>query len=136
MQTPAEVVVFTCNWSPYSGLESAGRAQQDYGARVFSVRVACAGRISPGMVLKALERGAHGVLMLTCPEGACQHDFGRERALEAFETAKALLHQLGYPGSCLHLAAIDVGDGEGFTQQVKQFVRGLNGDGRTHASIE
>jgi coenzyme F420-reducing hydrogenase delta subunit len=127
MKRRPEVVVFTCNWGPYSGLETAGLQQLDYGHQVFAVRVACTGRISPGNILKALERGADGVLMVTCPEGECQHAFGRDRAQEAFETAKALLHQLGYPESSLQLASTAVGDGAGFADQVKQFVAGLNG---------
>ena len=122
-----EVVVFTCNWGPYSGLETAGLEQLNYGHQVFAVRVACTGRISPGIILKALERGADGVLMVTCTEGECQHGFGRERAQEAFETAKTLLHHLGYPESSLELVATAVGDGAGFTEQVKRFVAGLNG---------
>ncbi len=63
------VVVFTCNWSAYSGLESAGSEPRCYSPVIRPIKVICLGRLSPGLILKTFEKGADGVLLLGCPPG-------------------------------------------------------------------
>jgi coenzyme F420-reducing hydrogenase delta subunit len=67
-----KVVVFTCNWSAYSGLETAGLEHRSYSPSVYPVKVMCLGRLGPGIILKTLEQGASGVLMIGCLVCRCQ----------------------------------------------------------------
>ena len=53
--TQPKAVVFTCNWSAYSGMEAAGVERLDYPAQVRPIKVMCLGQLSPGIILKALE---------------------------------------------------------------------------------
>jgi coenzyme F420-reducing hydrogenase delta subunit len=52
---PKKVILFTCNWNAYSGLETAGAQRLSYPADVFPIKVACLGQIDPGIILKAFE---------------------------------------------------------------------------------
>ena len=58
------IIVFTCNWDAYAGMENAGNQGLTYTPAVIPIRVPCLGRLHPGMILKAFERGAGGVLLL------------------------------------------------------------------------
>ena len=59
------------------------------------VRVMCAGRVDPAMVLCAFERGAEGVLVLACPEKGCRYGPGPLQARRTEGRIKGLLHILG-----------------------------------------
>ena len=123
-----KVILFTCNWNAYSALESAGVEQLSYAAAVYPLKVTCLGQLSPGMILKAFEKGADGVLLLGCPPGECQFEFGNRRAQEVFEGAQALLTLLGYREEQLMLDWVGAGEGKLFVEKVEQFMCGLNGN--------
>jgi F420-non-reducing hydrogenase iron-sulfur subunit len=119
------VIVFTCNWNAYSGLEAAGYDRLSLPAGVRPVKVMCLGRLHPGLVLKAFELGADGVLMLGCPPGECRYEFGNSRAEELFEETRALARLLGIGEERLRLDWVAAGDGEVFAEKVREFVEGV-----------
>jgi coenzyme F420-reducing hydrogenase delta subunit len=122
-----KVVVYTCNWGAYSGLETAGSEHRRYSSSVYPVKVMCLGRLGPGNILKPLEQGASGVLMIGCLPGECRYDFGSRRAEEMVVTAGDLLQKLGYSKRRLKMVRLAVGDGKTLTEIIRQFVAGLNG---------
>ncbi len=126
-QSRPKVIVFTCNWNAYSGLETAGVEHLTYSPSVHPLKVMCLGQISPGIVLKAFEKGADGVLLLGCPPGECHFEFGNRRAAEIFEEVKGLVALLGYREEQLKLDWIGAGEGETFVNVVNNFVEKLNG---------
>jgi len=84
-----KIVVFVCNWS-YNIVKDI---EPVAGANV--IRVMCSGRITPSLILKALELGADGVIGVGCQSGSCHYISGNEQAKRNFEKASALLYLLG-----------------------------------------
>jgi len=121
-----KIIVYTCNWDAYSGLEKAGFEHLAYPASVHPLKVSCLGRLHPGLVLRAFALGADGVLLLGCPPDDCHYDFGQKRAQELFAETAALAHLLGIAPERLGLDWVEAGDGQGFAQKVSQFVEGVN----------
>jgi len=119
--TETSVVVFTCNWSAYSALETAGSKRLAYPANVRPIKVMCLGRLHPGLILKAFELGADGVLLLGCPPGECHYEFGNRRAEELFHETRAIAHLLGIEDERLKLDSVGAGEGEAFVQKVTEF---------------
>lgn len=126
---PRKVILFTCNWNAYSGLESAGVERLSYPADVYPLKVTCLGQINPGIILKAFEKGAEGVLMLGCPPDQCHYEFGNRRAEEVYAQAKELVKVLGCSDSQLRLDWVAAGEGGDLVNKVRGFVNGLNGKG-------
>ena len=126
MATP-KVIVFTCNWNAYSGLETAGVERLSYSPSVYPLKVMCLGQISPGIILKAFEKGADGVLLLGCPAGNCHFEFGNRKVEEVFTAAKGLAAVLGYRDEQLKLDWVAAGEGQVFVEKVQRFVSGLSG---------
>ncbi len=122
-----KVVVFTCNWNAYSGLEAAGKDHEQYPETVFPVRVECLGRLHPGIILKAFEKGAAGVLMLGCPPDECNFDFGFRKAEEVYAQSRDLIRTLGFHDSQLKLDYVAAGEGKTFSEKVIGFIEGING---------
>lgn len=121
------VVVFTCNWNAYSGLETAGAERRSYPAAVRPLKVQCLGRLGPGIILKAFEKGAGGVLLLGCPPNECAYGFGNHRAEEVFEQAREMADLMGLGAEQLKLDWLPAGEGEAFVTKVSEFVAALNG---------
>ena len=122
------VLVFICNWNPYSAMETAGVERLSYSARVYPIRVMCLGRLRPGIILKAFERGAHGVLLLGCPQDECRYEFGGRRAEETFAVARDLVRTMGYSDQWLKMDRVAAGDGKAWVNKIQTFVAGLNGN--------
>jgi coenzyme F420-reducing hydrogenase delta subunit len=122
----SKVVVFTCNWNAYSGLDGIGSQHINFPPTVHALRVTCLGQISSGMILKTFEKGALGVLLLGCPPDECNYDFGSRRALESFPATKNLVNLLGIQENQLHLDWVAPGDSHMFAEKVQNFVDRLN----------
>ena len=119
--------MFTCNWNAYSGLETAGVERRNYPANVYPIKVMCLGQISPGVILKAFEKGAKGVLLLGCPVGNVISNLAIGAWKKYSPRAKGLATVLGYQDEQLRLDWVAAGEGEDFVKKVQDFVSGLNG---------
>ncbi len=116
-----KIIVYTCNWHAYSSLETAGFQGLSYPANVHPIRVMCLGRLHPGLILKAFELGAAGVMLLGCNPEDCHYGFGGRRAKEMFQEALALARLLGIGEERLKLDWLAAGQGEEFVHKVTAF---------------
>ena len=66
-----QVLVFACNWDGWSCIETAANLGLHYPASVKVVKVSCLSRVHLGLILKAFEFGADGVMLLGCEQGRC-----------------------------------------------------------------
>ena len=119
------LVAFTCNWEAYAAMEAAGRQRRSYPPSVLPVRLPCLSWLSPGMVLRAFELGADGVMLTGCPPEGCHYGLGPERVEEVLEKTRLLARLLGLEER-LHLAQIPAGDGRAWADEVTAFVARLS----------
>ena len=122
-----KVLLFTCNWNAYNGLEAAGAERLSYPPGVHPLKVACLGQVDPGVILKAFEAGADGVLMLGCPPGECHYEFGNRQAEAVYAQAQELVRLIGCRESQLQLDWIAAGESQALVDRLQQFLAGLNG---------
>jgi len=119
------IVVFACNWEAYRGLEEFGKSRREFGADTRVVRLPCLARLHPGLILKAFEAGADGVLALGCPPEHCHFGVGGEAAQEVFAQASALLHLLGFAPERFALDSVPNGSGKACAERIRAFAQGL-----------
>jgi len=117
------IVGFVCNWGAYSGAEMAGLEGREYPASIRLVKVMCLGRLNLGLLLKAFELGADGVMLLGCPEADCYYDSGMEKTRELFMQARKMLHLLGIEPERLVLVEVPLGRGDILVKQISTFVK-------------
>jgi len=115
------IVVFACNWCSYAGADTAGVSRIQHQPYFRMIRVMCSGRIQPGFVLRAFERGADGVLVSGCHIGDCHYLFGNERAVEQFEKTRRVLSLLGLEEGRLRLEWISAAEGARFAAVIDEF---------------
>ncbi len=115
------IVVFACNWCSYAGADTAGVSRIQHQPHFRMIRVMCSGRIQPGFVLRAFERGADGVLVSGCHFGDCHYVNGNERAVEQFEKTMNVVKLLGLEEGRLRLEWISAAEGVRFAQVINEF---------------
>jgi F420-non-reducing hydrogenase iron-sulfur subunit len=131
-----KVLVFACNWCSYMGADLAGISRREYPANALVLRVPCSGRVDPGFILKAFEKGADGVLVTGCHPGDCHYRSGNERAYDRVGLAKKLVEQLGIGSDRLRIEWISSSEGERFAQIITKFVEHIREAGPLWARPE
>jgi coenzyme F420-reducing hydrogenase delta subunit len=58
--------------------------------------VTCTGRITPSLLIGAVQAGCAGVMVIGCAEERCRYGDGRERGSAAVSSARAVLSLLGF----------------------------------------
>lgn len=117
-----KIVAFCCNWCSYPAADAAGVGRMQYPANVRIVRVMCGGRVTTGLVLKAFEVGADGVLVATCHFEDCHYLFGARRAAEIHKITEKLINMLGIETQRLRLEWISAAEAPKFAKVIKEFV--------------
>lgn len=118
------VLVFACEWSGLAAAELAGARHLPCPACTRIMRINCTGRLQPGIVLKGLEMGAAGVLILGCAPKMCHYEQGNERAAVTMQQADELARLLGLDRR-IAVEWIPPDDAERFVRVVENFVEGL-----------
>jgi coenzyme F420-reducing hydrogenase delta subunit len=121
MSNAATIVVFACNWDGLSCIETAAQKRLTFPSTVKIIRVTCLSRVHTGLMLKALEIGAEGVMLLGCDSHNCH--FGIEESLidRNYQKALDLMQLLGIQKDRLVLVRLQHGDGAGFIKRVNDF---------------
>ena len=119
------LVVFACNWCSYAGADTAGVSRIQHQPHFRMIRVMCSGRIQPGFVLRAFEKGADGVLVSGCHIGDCHYQFGNEKDIEQLEKTKSVVRMLGLEEGRLRLEWISAAEGARFAQIIDEFIEQL-----------
>jgi F420-non-reducing hydrogenase iron-sulfur subunit len=123
MATPyTEVLVFACNWDGWSCIETAANSGGCYPASVKVVKVSCLSRIHAGLILKAFEFGADGVMLLGCERGECHFGIDSEYIINEYEKARSILEMLGMWKDRLTLVRLPAFSGREFVMRVMNFI--------------
>lgn len=82
---------------PFEGI----RPGQGFSARF--VVMPCSSKMEPRHLLRILEKGPDGLLVVACPQGTCRFLVGNVRAEKRMAYARALLDQVGMGAERLSL---------------------------------
>ena len=117
-----KVLIFSCNWDGWSCIETATNSGLHYPVSVKVVKVSCLSRIHAGLILKAFEFGADGVMLLGCEPGSCHFGSDSEYIIKEYEKAGNILDMLGIRKERLALVQLPAFDGHQFVTQVMDFL--------------
>lgn len=116
-----KIVAFCCNWCSYPAADAAGVSRLQYPANIRIIRVTCGGRVTTGMVLRAFENGADGVLVATCHFEDCHYLFGAKRAAEIHKLTERIIGMLGIELGRLRLEWISAAEAPKFARVATEF---------------
>ena len=115
------IVAFCCHYCAYTAADMAGSMRLSYPANVKIVRVPCSGKVDTIHMMKALEKGADGVLVAGCLEGDCHFKNGNTKAAKRVTFVKQLLEEIGIEPDRLAMVTMSAGMGTRFAQIAGEF---------------
>lgn len=115
-----KIIVFCCDQSGYPSLEMAQRLGLRLPKNVEFVRVPCAGRIETIFLLRALERGADGILIFACYEENCQFLRGNLRVKGRLSYAHRFLERIGLESERLEICHLATNSGAKFAEVLQR----------------
>jgi coenzyme F420-reducing hydrogenase delta subunit len=89
------ITAFVCNWCTYTGADLAGTSRMQMSPHVRIIRLPCTGRIDPLFIIKAIERGADGVIVSGCHPADCHYGEGNYHARRRFALFRDLVEFVG-----------------------------------------
>ncbi|MBT3312129.1 MAG: hydrogenase iron-sulfur subunit [Desulfobacterales bacterium] len=110
------IVAFCCNYCAYTAADMAGSKRLCYPPNIKIIRVPCSGKVDAIHIIKALEKGADGVLVAGCLEGDCHFKNGNIEASKKVTYIKNLLDEIGIGGERVEMVLMSAGMGERFAQ--------------------
>ena len=115
-----KIVAFLCNWCSYAGADLAGISRLQYPTNVRIIRIPCSGRLDPFFIIKALQRGADGVLVSGCHPGDCHYISGNYAARRRFAILKRLLEYVGIESGRVQFTWISAAEAERFAKTMRK----------------
>ena len=100
----------------------------DYPPNVHIIRLPCTGKVDVAHLLKAFLKGADGVYVVGCLEGACHYNDGNLKARQRVEQVKIKLEELGLESERVRMYNLSSGEGPAFAafaREMTDLVRSL-----------
>lgn len=115
------IVCVCCNWCSYAAADLAGSMRLNYPTNIRILRVPCTGRIDVIHVLKAIEKGADGVMVSGCLIGDCHYRSGNNRAVKRIAHVKEILESVGVDPGRVEMYFNSSAMGPQFAQTCRDF---------------
>ena len=119
------IVAFCCNWCSYAGADLAGSSRLNYPAEVKVIRIPCSCRVNPMFILRAFEKGAHGVIICGCHPGDCHYSTGNYYARRRMTLLFSLLEYMGIERERIRLEWVSAAEGAKFAATMNDFAQNL-----------
>jgi F420-non-reducing hydrogenase iron-sulfur subunit len=130
-----KIIAFCCDQSGYPASDMAGNLKLKLPGNIEIVRVPCAGRIETIYLLKALEKGADGVLIFGCYEENCQYLRGNLRAKSRLLYAQQMMGRIGLEKERMEFCHLATNCGVKFAETLQQKSEALKKLGPNPAKI-
>jgi len=117
-----KIVAFLCNWCSYRAADLAGTSRMKYPANIRMVRVMCSGRVDPAFVLRAISKGADGVMIAGCHPGECHYQEQNYKTMRRFEMLKQTLLGFGMEEKRIRLQWASAAEGGVLAQAIRDMV--------------
>jgi F420-non-reducing hydrogenase iron-sulfur subunit len=121
MSFEPKIIGFLCNWCSYTGADLAGTARLKYPPNILAIRVMCSGRVDPGFVLDAFQKGADGVLICGCHPGDCHYVEGNYKCMRRVPLTLKILEGMGVDKRRLRLEWVSASEGGRFQEVIGEF---------------
>ncbi|MHC1680363.1 MAG: hydrogenase iron-sulfur subunit [Methanomassiliicoccales archaeon] len=117
-----KVVVFSCHWCSYTAADLAGLKRMAMDPHFCVLRTMCSARVDPEWVLKALSKGADGVLVLAGHPGRCHYEIGNLRTRKRMTLLHSYLEQMGFHPDRFAIDYVDSEEVEGYVKAVNDYI--------------
>ncbi|HMK66160.1 MAG TPA: hydrogenase iron-sulfur subunit, partial [Thermodesulfobacteriota bacterium] len=131
-----KMVIFGCRRSAGIAWKEIQESGCQFPGLVEFLELPCAGKLDPDYVLQALSIGAHGVLVLACPEENCRSVHGNTYALDRIREAQHYITEAGLEAGQLRFETVSSNQIWKLKKTVNQFMDGLGKINNPQSAME
>jgi coenzyme F420-reducing hydrogenase delta subunit len=118
---PLKTCVFYCS-NNLDAARLAGLRQEGGGDTLTAIGLPCSGKVDVPYLIKALETGADGVVIVACKKAECRHFEGSLRAHKRAEAVESLLAEIGLERGRMTVIECAQGAAGQVHDQIEQFI--------------
>lgn len=100
-------------------------------ACINAVKLPCSGKVDVGLILKILEAGSAGVIVIGCPKDNCTFIRGNYRAEKRIEVVKAALRDAGLEEGLVRMEFVSSLDSHKLLDALRSFKRYIDDHSRS-----
>jgi len=124
-QFEPRIVAFCCNFCAYAAADLAGSIRMNYPPNARVIRIPCSGKVEILYMLRAIEDGADGVMVIGCLEGDCHFMSGNFRAKKRVQAAKKMLEKVGVEPERLEMYNLSSAMANRFAEVIKEMTENI-----------
>jgi F420-non-reducing hydrogenase iron-sulfur subunit len=113
-----KIIAFMCWKWGYGAGDMAGTIRAQYPATIRPIRINCTGRVTPSLMMRAIGKGADGVIVAGWYEGECDYETGNLIALKNVEYTKEILKTAGISPERIQMFHCSAAEGQRFQEEV------------------
>jgi F420-non-reducing hydrogenase iron-sulfur subunit len=113
-----KIIAFMCWKWGYGAGDMAGTIRAQYPATIRPVRINCTGRVTPSLIMRAIGKGADGVIVAGWYQGECDYETGNIIAAKNVEYTKEILKTAGMSPERVQMFHCSAAEGQKFQQEV------------------
>jgi len=117
------IIVLGCMQCMYAAADLAGTMKLQYDVSARIIRMPCTARLDLNFILKALQEGADGVLIVGCHPGDCAYKTGNLGAERRVRFARKLVGQLGMNEERVKMVFVSAAEGDLFAKHINDFAK-------------
>lgn len=112
-----KILAFLCWKWGYGAGDMAGTIRAQYPATFRPVRINCTGRVTPSLIMRAIGRGADGVILAGWYRGECDYETGNLVAERNVKYVKEILKTTGVSPERVQMFNCSAAEGQKFQEE-------------------
>ena len=112
-----KILSFLCWKWGYGGADMAGTIRAQYPATLRPIRINCTGRVTPSLMMRAIGKGADGVMIAGWYPGECDYETGNLVAERNVEYVKEILKTTGIAPERIQMFHCSAAEGQKFQNE-------------------
>jgi len=113
-----KIIAFLCWKWGYGAADMAGTLRAQYPATIRPIRISCTGRVTPSLMMRAIGKGADGVIVSGWYPGECDYETGNLVAKRNVTYVKEVLRSIGISPERVQMFHCTAAEGQRFQQEI------------------
>ena len=113
-----KIIAFLCWKWGYGAGDMAGTIRAQYPATIRPIRINCTGRVTPSLMMRAIGKGADGVIVSGWYPGECDYETGNLVAEKNVQYVQEILNSTGMSPDRIQLFHCSAAEGQRFQEEV------------------
>jgi F420-non-reducing hydrogenase iron-sulfur subunit len=118
IQDKIKILAFMCWKWGYGAGDMAGTIRAQYPATIRPIRINCTGRVTPSLMMRAIGKGADGIIVAGWYEGECDYETGNLVAAKNVKYTREILNTAGVSPERIQMFHCSAAEGQKFQEEM------------------